>query len=181
MISPTRYNLNFFIFFPLSFQGWGGGTGWGGDRLLKKDSFGNAPIFPLDVISIPSIFAASVFSLAGFWCFLVSPPFTPPCVPPDTLSDDIESSHFLLCVYVRIPALCFHWAAFHGRQGFLILGSRQRWQKQPGQSQSEPGSHPAIQSVAAVKPQQLPGGAHYTGEISNHESFTPVLPCPPLS
>lgn len=79
-----------------------------------------------------------------------------PPMPPDTLSDDIESSRFLLCVYVHIPALCFHWAAFHGSQSFLILGSRQRWLKQPGQSQSEPGSHPARQSVTAVEPQQAP-------------------------
>lgn len=36
------------------------------------------------------------------------------------------------------------------------------------------------QAVAAVKPQQLPGGAHHTGEISNHESFTPALLSPSL-
>lgn len=37
-------------------------------------------------------------------------------------------------------------------------------------------SERARQSVAAAGPRQLPGGAHYAGEISNHELFTPALP-----
>lgn len=70
MISPTRYNLNFLIFFPLSLstaeerryrEGFGGSDG-----LVKEDGFRNAPIFPLDVRSIPSISAANVFSIEGF-------------------------------------------------------------------------------------------------------------------
>lgn len=77
------------------------------------------------------------------------------------------------------PRSLFSLSRFSWKAGLFNLG--QQWQKQPGQSQSEPGSHPARQSVAAAEPQQLPGGTHYTGEISNHESFTPILPSPPFT
>lgn len=115
------------------------------------DGYRNFPIFPLDVTSIPRISAASVFSLQGFLIFPLTP-FPPPlCVPSDTLSADIESSHFLSCVYVHVhrsqfSSSCFFSPFFfYSRHSFLISGSRQRWQKRPWQSQSEPGKQPSRQ------------------------------------
>lgn len=95
--------------------------------------------------------------------------------------NDIESSHSLLREHVHVPPSP---PGFLWQERLSNLG--QWWQQRPPrQGGCEPGSHlasqPARQPSAAVEPQQLPGGAHYTGEISNHESFTPVLPSLPLS
>lgn len=145
MISPTRYNLNFFIppppsLVPLVRSRYREGFG-GSDRLVKEDGFRNAPIFPLDKVSPVPL--QPVFSLEQDFDIFLTPLFSFPPACPQILCQTILNQ--VTSFYVCMCTLCFHRAAFHGRQVFLILGSRQRWQKQPGQSGNEPGSHPAIQ------------------------------------
>lgn len=160
MISPTRYNLNLFIFFPLSFP-WVRG---GGDRLVKGDDGSRLQIcslIPIRCYKYPQYLCSHCFLSRRILIFSCLPSFTPPSACPQTRCQTILNQVASFYVYVHVPTLCFHWAAFHGRQGFLILGSRQRWQKQPGQSQSEPASHPAIQPVsrcsgAPAAPQRSP-------------------------
>lgn len=147
------------------------------------------------MLQVSPVSPQRVFSLEGFWYFLVSPfAFTPtlpsscPQILCQTILNQVTS---FLCVYAHVPVLCFHWAAFHGRQGFLILGSRQRWQNQAGQSQSERGSQAAIQPSRQAVSQSLQWSPSSSPEepiiqeryqTMNHlRQSSPPLPSPTLA
>lgn len=66
----------------------------------------------IPIRSILSISASNISFLRSLSSLLQ--PHLPLRLPPDPLSHDIVSSRFLSCVYVHIPALCFHSASFHG-------------------------------------------------------------------
>lgn len=124
--------------------------------------------------------AANVFSLEGFCDIFLSPllHFHSAC-PQILCQTTLNQVAFLcMCMCARSPLSVFTEPLFMLGKGFFNLGQQAAVAEAAG-AESERARQPSRQSVAAVEPQQLPGGAHYTGEISNHESFTPVLP-PPL-
>lgn len=109
MISPTRYNLNFFIFFPLLslslFPRVRGRHRLGvgkGDRLVKEDGFRNIPI---RCYKYPQYLCSQ--------CFLIFSCLPPPllCAPRyfvKMILNQVTSP--FLCVYV--PALLFSLSVF---------------------------------------------------------------------